>query len=498
MMWRVFDWINSLQERLKNLAARPYAFGSMAENLLSGLSPEELLHLEGVFGRMSFYSIEGWDQITPAEVQKIATGSHRSWALGLLSFHRNGYVRHAAVRLLALESDGSELRYLAIRQNDWVEPISRDARAAVQQRLTTRYLPEFVEILPLVFRLLAFTRYEHSQTVQSIVELLCRPQHASLLSQALDSPHRITRRQVTRIALDLPGEHRRDVIKRALASDDGVLRLWCCRAVPSIVAGPELASVLQELKKDRFMPARREALRIQAQAFPKSARVSWMAALLDANPAIRQLARFELRKLGSFHAAVFYHDVLNAEPACVTALCGFGETGDASDLPVMRSYLASPIPALRRAAVRGLVLLGRESVVDDLVQGMADASPAVVREARNALVPMLHLVDPERLFRLTTSEHPWHVQRAACRLIFELGRWKSLPWLVRLTAGEDARVSELAQQLANAWFSPPRSWRVFTTLEDTDRRAIEDALAEYSPRIPAALSNTIRDWLSRA
>ncbi len=457
MTWRVFDWINSLQDLLKRLASRPYAFGSIAENLLSGFAPAELLNLEDVFGQMSFYSIEGWDEISPSDVQEISKGSRRLWALGLLSFHRNGYVRHEAVRLLARESDGNELRYLVIRQNDWVEPISRDARAAVQQRLTDGYLPEFVRILPLVVRLLAFTRYEHAPTVQRVVELLCRPEHAELLSQALASPHRNARREVARVALDLPGEHRRRVLEGGLASGDGVLRLWCCRAVPVIFSGKELKDFLRELVKDRFMPARREALRSEAQTFPESVRTIWTAALLDANVAIRDLARFELNKVGPFAAAPFYRDAIAAEPARVAALCGLGETGDVSDLPVVRSYLASPTPALRRAAIRGLVRLGGESVVDDLVQRIADTSAAVVREARKALIPMLHLVDVERLFRLAKSEQPWHVQRAACVLIFELGRWKSLPWLIRLTAGEDARVGELTQQLANAWFSPPRS-----------------------------------------
>lgn len=493
---RLAEWMTYLQRRLEELGARPYEYGGRAKELLSELAPEQLLDITDVVGRMSYTARGGCDDLSPSEVPRLVRGANRPWALGLLSFHPNGYVRHAAVRLLALESDGSELRYLVIRQNDWVLPISRDARDAVQERLTDDYLPEFVRILPLVIRLLAFTRYEHVATVRKVVELLCRPEHAMLLAQALASPHRNTRREVLRVALDLPGEHRQRVIAAGLESDDSVIRLWCCRAVPATFAGDDRKSALAKLERDQFMPVRRQAFQTQAQLSPELAREIWTTGLLDANVTIRDLARFELNKLGPFAAPEFYRDAIAAEPPRVSALCGLGETGDRSDLPLIRSYLTAPRPALRRAAVRGLVRLGGESAVNDLVDRIADASPSVVREARKALHPLLHVVDANRLLQLARSDQPWHVQRSACMLIFELGRWKSMPWLIPLVAGENTRVADLARQLTNAWFSPPRSWRVFTTLEGTDRRAIEDVLAQYGPRVPAALSSTIREWLA--
>jgi hypothetical protein len=312
MRW-VSEWKNYLQERLAELVAWPPWFGPMAERLLSSLAAEELLDLEGILGRMSYYERDEWEQISPSEVRKIGRGFFRTWALGLLSLHRNGYVRHESVRLLARQSDGNELRYLVIRQNDWVEPISRDARAAVDVRLTEHYLPEFVRILPLVVRLLAFTRYQHFPTVQKVVEMLCGPKHAAMISQVIGSGHRGSRRHVARIALDLDGEHRRRVIECGLASDDSVLRLWSCRAAPSAFRGDDLKSILEKFKEDRFMPVRREVLRIEAQILPASARAIWEGALLDSNAAIREVARYELNKLGSFDAAVFYRDAIASE-----------------------------------------------------------------------------------------------------------------------------------------------------------------------------------------
>jgi HEAT repeat protein len=344
---------------------------------------------------------------------------------------------------------------------------------------------------------LAFTRYQHFPTVQKVVEMLCRPKHAALISEILGSAHRSSRRHVARIALDHPGEHRRRVIKCGLASDDGVLRLWSCRAVPSALGGDDLKSILDKLKNDRFMPVRRETLRIRAQHFPASARAIWEGALLDSNAAIREVARYELNKLGSFDAAAFYRNTIANEPANIAGLCGLGEAGDVSDVAMLRSYLTSPTPGHRRAALRGIASLAEEAAVADILRCLDDVSPAVVREAQKNIAPLLYLVDAERLFQLSSGNRPWHVRRTACRLIFELGKWKSLPWLIRLSVHEDQRIAQLAQELAAAWFSFPRATRVFTTLLDAERQAILEAVDATRNRIPIGFLASIEDWLTR-
>src|SRR5579872_1118675 len=95
----------------------------------------------------------------------------RSSMLGYASFHRNGYVRHEAIRLLAQIEDGSELPFLLIRQNDWVQPIAGEARTAVESRLTEAYLPNFVKNFALVVRLLGFSRHELAGEVRHVIEL---------------------------------------------------------------------------------------------------------------------------------------------------------------------------------------------------------------------------------------------------------------------------------------------------------------------------------------
>ncbi len=64
-----------------------------------------------------------WDRIEPADVRRLKQTASTWATLAVLSMHRSGYVREAALRRLAETNDGTELPYLFIRLNDWVAEI---------------------------------------------------------------------------------------------------------------------------------------------------------------------------------------------------------------------------------------------------------------------------------------------------------------------------------------------------------------------------------------
>lgn len=267
--------------------------------LLDRLPPERLRHLSDVVsGSWRWFICNAWDGLTPAGVQTLITEeTTRTSVLGLLSFHRNGYVRHEALRLLAQSHDGSELPYLLIRQNDWVEPIRADARCAVQARLNEEHLHAFMGNLPLVVHLLDFRRHDHADLVRQVIGMLVQPKHDEILAKAIHSQDRAVRRSVVRLALEAEGEHRPRVVEHALSSTDGVLRLWASTHMSQCFSGKALGCILGKLRRDRFMPVRRQALIIQADSSPDTGRGVWREAFLDGNASIRELARFHLGKL---------------------------------------------------------------------------------------------------------------------------------------------------------------------------------------------------------
>jgi HEAT repeat protein len=466
--------------------------------LLVQVSPERLLHLGDTVGHAwRWYISDAWDRLSPAQVGTlISEGLSRSSVLGLLSFHHDGYVRHEAVRLLSKIHDGSELSYLLIRQNDWVQPISNDARCAVQARLDEGYVPEFMANLPLVLHLLTLSRHDHSDLVHQVIGMLVQPQHDELLEKVIHSDDLVVHRGIVRLALKADDQHRPRVIKHALASNDGVIRLWASTHVRSSFSGEVLERIVGTLKRDRFMPVRREALIIQSDTSPDLGRSVWRQALLDDNASIRELARFYLGKLQEVNWPEVYRRAIIDHPQSVAALCGLGETGDHSDVIAVRGYLESPLPRLRRAAVRAFANLGREPVVVDLAKYLQDDSPAVVREVSKQLQASPAALDAERLFRVVLEADRQHVRDTALRLIFATGKWRSLPWLIRSAAHSDSQTAEHAQKLVEAWFTPPRCNRIFTNPSPAERQLIIGALDDSRRLIDRTFVVRLELWVN--
>ena len=288
----------------------------ITSRLLAGLSPYDLIQLSECFARQyDWYISEEWEKLGPFDLPLLTGASVESRcpaALGLLSFHRNGYIRHQAVRLLSEQADGTELPFLLLRQNDWVPPIAFDAQVAVAQRIGKPYVHHLAGSLHLILHLGTFRRHDHQDVIRKVIELLTWPEHGDILKAAVRNADREDRRQVVRHGLEIAGEHRERLISLALESDDSLIRLNACKYVAAAFAGSQLQTILDRLLSDAFMPVRREGLRIKTERFPDSANEVWQGALLDSSRSIRELARYSLAQCGltERNIAAIYRDVL--------------------------------------------------------------------------------------------------------------------------------------------------------------------------------------------
>jgi HEAT repeat protein len=200
------------------------AIGKLAANI----PPCDLIDFADNFYWGQGYSLTRARPVQPADVARLSGSPSDigySGVLGVLSLHENGYVRHEALRGLSKIFDGSELQFLILRQNDWVQPIAHDAQHAVGQRINESYIQHWSRCLSLAVHLESLKRYDHRHTLQRVFDLLCSPGSGELLQSAVSSSDRQVRRRITKHVFDHPGEHQIRVLISASDSPDPFVRV---------------------------------------------------------------------------------------------------------------------------------------------------------------------------------------------------------------------------------------------------------------------------------
>ncbi len=324
---------------------------STVSQLVSVLAPNELIQIYDYFNGFDSWCLLGdWHRLDPSDVAIVAgerSGHCQSSVLGLLSFHRNGFVRHKALRLLSQCLDGSEFPFLVIRQNDWVPSIAQEAQEAVSERINDAYLTHIVRSLRLIMHLMSYRRHDFQGVVRKVVDLLLCERHSEILRAAIGSSDPMVRRQVVRIGLEATGTYQARLVAFGVDSDDPIIRLQCCQHAATAFEPNQLRVVLRRLTADQFMPVRRAALVVQADQFPHLACNTWQQALFDCSRSIRELARFSLERLGYTEFANNYRDVIAKQPSSLAALQGLAETGEASDTELFLDLLRHSFPSRR-------------------------------------------------------------------------------------------------------------------------------------------------------
>jgi hypothetical protein len=293
----------------------------------------------------------------------------------------------------------------------------------------------------------------------------------------------------------MTGEHQARCIHHGLLSTDAIIRLICAIRVGQSFTGPDLRKATILLQRDRFMPVRREGFRIEAESNPGEASSVWQRALLDSHASIRDLARYSLAKMEPFDAAAFYRRVIADKGISLPSVSGLAECGDETDLSFLRNLLTNPQPRFRRIAIRGIARIVREGAVEDLVRLLRDNSPSVVREAKRQLEEFLGDVSGESLFAIVTEASNEYARRCAMQLIFDKGKWQSLPWLIRIAFQSDEAVASMARRFIDAWFSLPLCNKVFTKPSAAEKKVIDEAMNDLRRHQGDTFLATLQEWL---
>lgn len=388
------------------------------------------------------------ENATDDELVRLDETARRSWPSGsfratdpfldaaVSSLHGSGYARENAIQRLAAFRDGRELRYLLLRLNDWVPQVREAARMAILARIDPRYANHFAAHLGLVTRLQRSTRADHAYVLRAVSQMLRAASPAGLL-MALNDRNAATRRAVFHILTDREPRDP-EIVRAALRVDDPVIRMRALRMLPF----DENRAQIEALFDDPASVVRAEALMLAADT-PRL-----LAALLDRNANVRAIVRIRLREQNIDFAAL-YRDALQGEQG-KAAIAGLSETGTRADAELLLPFLQHPAPSVRRAAVRAIVVLGRDAYVDVVMQSLRDEAPGVSRQARLALMPHAATIAASDIAAMYESTQATHVRRNLLLLLRAMSKWDNITIFLRAMRDTD-EASEFAEESVRSW-----------------------------------------------
>ena len=459
-----------------------FAAAAALHKLLLGIAPRELAWLDSALRQRSTYAVPDfyeWHKISPGKVGEFERFGSASFSLiALASFHQSGYVRENAIRRLSLITTGAEVPFLILRLNDWVSNIRDAAYTAIQSRIKPEYCQAFITSQPLLSRLEFAGRADHKEIISSINGLLKSDQCRTALFESLRSQDRFIRRASFIVALDLTEPDLKHVVTQGLKDDDTVIRRWAAQKISTAFEGETLKHFVELMKRDRFMPVRREALRIAIELNPDRAVEELHNALLDSHQSIREEARYRLQKTQPIDVAAFYRQLLvTAEgPALYSAIIGLGETGGVEDDRLIVPYATHPTSKIRSAAIRALAKLNQRAHLAIFVNALKDEIPHVSRQALKALPQKSSSVSPESIWEILNAATQVHIKRNSLSAMEKLGKWDTISLLIRALSDKDEVIIDMSRSAIEHWLR--RFNRSFSSPTPQQLRKLKDALRE--------------------
>lgn len=466
--------------------------------IISELPPLELAMLDqrvrSSWTSYKYYDLNNWQSLRPSDVGRLAQSKFAISLVGLASFHFSGYVREAAVNELALQRTGKELPFLLIRLNDWVAEVRAAAGRVVRERIAPDYAVHFLASIRLVLRLRACGRVDR-QFVDNICDLLKRPECKEVLRNGTTSNDKTVRRISFQLAAESDPATRSSIVRTLMTDLDATARSWAVRHFLPEVTPDELPSVIEPMFNDSYMPVRRDALWAVATKRPDLAAAPLRRALLDGHVSMRETARQFLAVANIADARAFYIEAIEqgVDAQRFAAICGLGETGKPSDVPLLSVFLQSSTTKLRRAAVCALGRLDTKGSLVKLVGFLSDDKPSVSGEAMKALLSNVRQIAREDLEVLVVTGKSFHSRRNALTLLLHTSKWHKLPALLNACADADPKLAGLATRALRDWFVTYN--RSFAEPTQVDFEKIQSVLAKVELKLPPGAADELRACL---
>jgi hypothetical protein len=455
--------------------------------LVKSITPADLASLDRRVRSGDDGPHEGWWRLEADAVPALArsAGTHAA-VVGLLASHPSGFVREAAVRQLDSFTGGEEIRFLALRANDWVAEVAAAAAKFLAERLVPSNRRAVLDALPFLAVLIGQRRRDPSPFMEALRGVIAVDDGRELRARMPGYDIR-TRRLALDLALPALASVSSPLIQMALDDPDGFIRRRAARALGSTDQRASAAGILERLLRDDPSPAvRKEALAAMADRIPEGVRVLFPGVLLDRSRVVRSLAQYLAPRLDPpANPRDIYVAMLAAKPGRDrgAALAGLAETGSPADAVRIEPFLRDPATRLRRTALHAIARLDDAGAVPAAMAALSDPMPSVVRCAVAILRTHTARVDFARVRAHLATLTDARARLKLVGLLAEAPKWDALAFLLETLGDADAGVRQRASRLLDAWLAAFNRSQVDPTPAQLARA--RDLLALATPALSA-------------
>ena len=467
-----------------------------ADKMLVPLTLDDLLVFDHSV-RSGYYGTDDphtkWFLIKPTQLSALSTNSDSGVALlGILSFHGNGYVREAALRMLARHNTGAELPFLLIRLNDWVPVVRSTARQSVNDRMTTSYARAFAANLSLLQRLSTWERTDHLTFLDSILEYLRKPECHTAVSELLSSRNTKTRRLSFALLAQPNSKDFAPLLRRALADQDPTIRLWSIKQARKHLPDGELRTFAETAIIDKYSGVRSQAAYVFAEQLDGDSDSTMASLVMDRASSLRSIGRYYLGKRIPTDFAVYYRDKLQSvtKEELAIAIRGLGEVGTASDADQVKPFARHQDSKVRTAAIDALSKLDGDQCVDLFVDAIGGGPPQVSKAASLALTNRASLVNKERLWAMAGTTESVLTRKRILDILFEGSKWDGLIFAIASSNDPVVEIATRARAHITRWMHQFNRSSIQPT--PLQRERVLEALAAHGPALEPSAPKLIR------
>jgi HEAT repeat protein len=445
-------------------------------------------------GSYAQYWSNAWHKLAPAAISRLArTYDLNAAVIGLLASHANGFVRAAALEVLAQFNSGQEIPFLSLRVNDWVEPVAARACELLFSRLRPDNRHAVLDALPFIVRVLGQRRRDHTAIEGALKAVLLSDGGEDALARHKGFDTSVRRKMYELLTAGGTTSQQR-LLNAALDDPDAVVR---ARAIRSIAADPDFddrAAILERFLRDDRVPAvRRLALAVLSEHMPERLGAVFPQVLLDRAASVRGLARFvaSAQQLALVPRTVYIEALVGTLPGqLAAAIEGVGETGSRTDAGLVAPSLSGNSPRIRRSALRALAKLDAERAISAAIAALADDASSVRTAAVQTLSNNASRVDFDLVNRRVRSLSDPKARRNLLRLFLDAPKWDAPAFLLEALTDPDDGVRAFAARLIDRWIESFNRNQTQPTAKQLQR--IGGLLDSVSSRLPEETAKMLR------